>query len=82
MNNNFDFKMKDVIKDTQGNSDIMTLLTMDKEITLVNVQGPNKDESQFHERLQRTASRKTKPYFNSRGLEFGSEPIKPQLRPQ
>ena len=37
MNNNFDFKMKDVIKDTQGNSNIMTLLTMDKEITLVNV---------------------------------------------
>ena len=30
MNNNFDFKVKDVIKDTLGNFIIITLFTMDK----------------------------------------------------
>ena len=41
MNNNFDFKVKDAVRNTQGNLIIMTLLTMDKEITLVNVYRPN-----------------------------------------
>ena len=48
--------------DTQGNFIIMTLLTMDKEITMVNVYGPNMDEPRFYERLYtKTANRKTKP---------------------
>ena len=31
MNNKFDFKVKDAVRDTPGNFILMTLLTMDKK---------------------------------------------------
>ena len=61
MNNNFDFTVKDITKDTRGNFIIMTLLTMDKEITLVNVYGPNNDKPQFYERLQEQLTERQNP---------------------
>ena len=75
MNNNFDCKVKDVVKDTQGSIIIIAWLTMDKEITSVNIHGPSRDEPQFYERLQeQLTERRNLNINNSRGLDFCSNP--------
>lgn len=51
-NNNFDFKAKTVIRDICGNYIIVIINTMDKDIALVNVYGPNKDDPQFYSGLK------------------------------
>jgi len=51
LNNNFDFKIKNVTRDPQGNYIILTLKTMEKEIVLINVYGPNRDEPEFYDSL-------------------------------
>lgn len=53
-NNNFDFKVKRVIKDTQGNFILIIIQTMGKEIMLVNIYGPNNDDPGFYINLQHT----------------------------
>jgi exonuclease III len=51
-NNNFDFKVKSVERDPNGNYLIAVISTMEKQIVLVNLYGPNSDEPQFYSALQ------------------------------
>ena len=51
-NNNFDFQVKKEVKDEQGNFLILTIKTMLKELTLVNLYGPNRDNPEFYENVQ------------------------------
>ena len=51
-NNNFDFKVKNVTKDNNGNFLIMTIETMLKELTLVCLYGPNRDSPEFYQDIQ------------------------------
>lgn len=60
-NNNFDFKVTNVIKDTQGNFLIVTVKTMDKELVLANIYGPNNDDPQFYTILQEKINRLQNP---------------------
>ena len=53
-NNNFDFKILEVIKDPQGNYLIVRIKTFDQELTLVNIYGPNDDSPQFYHKIQDT----------------------------
>lgn len=53
-NNNFDFKVKRVIKDPQGNFLLISIQTMDREILLANIYGPNNDDPTFYIQLQKT----------------------------
>ena len=48
-NNTFDFKINQVLKDANGNCLVVNLTTMEKDITLVNIYGPNKDDPNFYE---------------------------------
>jgi exonuclease III len=52
-NNNFDFKVTKMVKDENGNYLIVVIKTMDREIALVNVYGPNNDNPQFYSTLQK-----------------------------
>jgi exonuclease III len=47
MNNNFDFKVNKVVIDVAGNYIILVIKTMETEITLVNIYGPNRDDRYF-----------------------------------
>lgn len=47
-NNNFEFKVNRYKKDLNGNYIVVDLLIEQKQITLVNVYGPNKDSPQFY----------------------------------
>jgi exonuclease III len=51
-NNNFDFKINNIIKDKNGNFIILVMKTMDKNIVLVNLYGPNNDDPQFYEDIK------------------------------
>lgn len=51
-NNNFDFKVKSVDRDPNGNYLIVVINTMEKNIVLVNLYGPNTDNPQFYISLQ------------------------------
>lgn len=52
LNNNFDFKVKTILSDTEGNYLILILKTMERELAIVNIYGPNKDNPAFYEQLQ------------------------------
>ena len=52
LNNNFDFKIEKTIKDSQGNYIILVMKTMGKQITLINIYGPNKDDPKFFNDIQ------------------------------
>jgi hypothetical protein len=52
MNNNFDFKVNKVVIDVAGNYIILVIKTMETEITLVNIYGPNRDDPLFYENIQ------------------------------
>jgi exonuclease III len=51
-NNNFDFKIHKIIRDPNGNFLILNLTTMNQDLTLVNIYGPNKDNPDFYEHIQ------------------------------
>ena len=51
-NNNFDFKIQKTIVDSNGNYILLLIKTMDTEILLVNIYGPNKDEPAFFENIK------------------------------
>ena len=53
-NNNFEFKINRYHKDIEGNFIVMDLSTAEKNITLINVYGPNKDSPQFYRELHET----------------------------
>ena len=51
-NNNFDFKVKQEIKDKEGNFLILIINTMQKDIALVNIYGPNQDNPIFYQSIK------------------------------
>ena len=51
MNNNFEQKVKRIKTDKNGDYIILDMVVQDKEFTLVNLYGPNNDNSQFYENL-------------------------------
>jgi exonuclease III len=51
-NNNFDFKIKYIDRDPNGNYLIAVINTMEKNIVLLNLYGPNNDDPQFYITLQ------------------------------
>lgn len=51
LNNNFEQKVKRIKTDKNGNYIILDMVIEDKEITLVNLYGPNEDNPQFYENL-------------------------------
>ena len=66
-NNNFEFRINDIKRDINGNFIIISFSTMDKEILLVNLYGPNKDEPDFYENI----TRMIKEYHNSNIIVVG-----------
>ena len=53
LNNTFDFKANIIESDTQGgNYIILSLKTMEREFTLVNIYGPNRDNPDFYEYIK------------------------------
>ena len=48
LNNTFDFKAQVIVSDPHGNFLIISLKTMEKEFTLINVYGPNRDKPEFY----------------------------------
>lgn len=51
-NNNFDFKVKKVIHDINGNYLIIVIRTMERDIALANIYGPNRDNPDFYSHVQ------------------------------
>ena len=51
-NNNFEFKVQKVHKDAGGNFTFISLTTMDKDLLLVNVYGPNRDSPEFYDKME------------------------------
>ena len=51
LNNNFEQKVKRIKTDKNGNYIILDMVIEEKEITLVNLYGPNEDNPQFYENL-------------------------------
>ena len=56
-NNNFEFKVREVQRDENGNFIIILLFAMNKELLLVNIYGPNKDNPAFYQSLSETVKR-------------------------
>ena len=50
-NNNFEFKVLKVAKDESGNKLILDMVIEGKNITLINIYGPNRDEPDFYEEI-------------------------------
>ena len=51
-NNNFEYKIKKVYKDPEGNYIFASFTTMGKDILLINVYGPNRDNPEFYQELE------------------------------
>ena len=51
-NNNFEQKVKRIKTDKNGNCIILDMVIEEKEITLVNLYGPNEDNPQFYKNLK------------------------------
>ena len=51
-NNNFEYKVGRVIRDTDGNYIILEVTIQDKNIILVNIYGPNDDKPQFYKEIK------------------------------
>lgn len=51
-NNNFDFKIKKTIIDNAGNFIVLLMHTMGKDMVLVNIYGPNRDDPTFFEEIK------------------------------
>ena len=69
-NNSFEFKVREVQRDENGNFIIISLSAMDKELLLVNIYGQNKDNPAFYQSLSETVKGyKNSQCCNSGGLE-------------
>ena len=51
INNNFEQTVKNIRTDKNGNYIILDMEVQGKEITLVNLYGPNEDSPQFYENI-------------------------------
>ena len=61
-NNNFEFKVNGVIKDVNGNYLIVNIKTPEKEFTLINIYGPNRDSPDFYAKIENIVIENN--YFN------------------
>ena len=52
INTNFEQKVKRIKTDENGNFMILVMVIEDKEVTLVNIYGPNNDNPQFYEQMK------------------------------
>ena len=52
-NNNFEFEVKKVYKDLGGNFIFVSIRAMDKDLLLVNLYGPNRDDPGFYSELEK-----------------------------
>ena len=57
-NNNFEFKVNKIIKDGNGNFLIVDITTLKRNITLINIYGPNRDNPDFYTMLEKKNNRK------------------------
>lgn len=57
INNDFDFKLSNIEKDTNGNLLILNCKICDKNISLINVYGPNRDRPEFYENVRHIMSK-------------------------
>ena len=55
-NNNFEFKVKTIESDKEGNYVLVLFTAMDKDILLVNLYGPNRDNPEFYVRISEKIS--------------------------
>lgn len=51
-NNNFEFKVKKIIKDISGNFILLLVKMMEEDFLIVNVYGPNRDDPDFYIQLE------------------------------
>ena len=51
-NNNFEYKINKLIKDTQGNKIIIEIEMHEKKFSLINIYGPNTDTPDFFEKIK------------------------------
>jgi exonuclease III len=56
INNNFDCKVNNIEKDNEGNLLILNCKICDKDITLLNIYGPNRDNPNFYEMVSEKMS--------------------------
>lgn len=66
-NNNFEFKINNVESDINGNFIIVSFTSMEKELLLVSVYGPNKDDPAFYDDL----TQRIKRYKNNNVIVVG-----------
>ena len=66
-NNNFEFSVQKVERDENGNFIMISFRTMDKDLLLVNVYGPNKDNPEFYNDL----TTRIKKYENPNVIAVG-----------
>ena len=66
-NNNFEFKIKKIERDPNGNYIILLISSMDQDFLLINIYGPNKDSPVFYEQL----TNKIKQYNNKNIIAVG-----------
>ena len=52
-NNNFEFEVKKIYKEAHGNYIIVHINTLDTDIILISVYGPNRDDPLFYEELEK-----------------------------
>ena len=52
-NNNFEFKLKNIKKDNNGNKIIISIEMLGKTFTIINIYGPNRDDPNFYEETKR-----------------------------
>ena len=53
LNNTFDFKANIIEADTQGNFIILNVKTIEREFTLINIYGPNRDNPDFYLKIKK-----------------------------
>ena len=71
-NNNFDFKINEVIKDqVNGNYLIINLTILNRTVTLINIYGPNRDTPEFFTKIQDIITRKK--YIDSSDIIWGGD---------
>ena len=63
INNTFDFKLENEEKDMGGNLLILNCKIDEKDVTLINIYGPNKDSPRFYDSLSEKMSKYTNSSF-------------------
>lgn len=62
-NNNFEFKIHNEKKDSEGNFLALDLMMEDNRVTLINIYGPNQDDPEFYDQVRDTWLEFDNQYF-------------------